>query len=54
MRAEALLYAAKTAPELYSAEELKEVEKYQTLLEDAAGGKLRMFKDGDDVDAVHW
>jgi hypothetical protein len=52
--AEALLYAVKSAPELYSADELKEVEKYQALLEDAHGGELRVFKEGDDVDSVHW
>ncbi|GLC52963.1 hypothetical protein PLESTB_000693300 [Pleodorina starrii] len=51
---EALLYAAKASPESYSADELKEVEKFQALLEDAHGGELRVFKEGDDVDSVHW
>ncbi|GFR50356.1 hypothetical protein Agub_g12566 [Astrephomene gubernaculifera] len=51
---DALLYAAKSSAATYSADELKEVEKYQTLVEDAVGGELRVFKEGDDVDSVHW
>ncbi|KXZ54799.1 hypothetical protein GPECTOR_4g870 [Gonium pectorale] len=51
---EALLYAARSDSAAYSADELKEVDKYQALLEDAVGGELRVFKEGDDVDAVHW
>ncbi|GLI67322.1 hypothetical protein VaNZ11_011509 [Volvox africanus] len=51
---EALLYAAKSSLASYSADELKEVEKFQAMLEDAHGGELRVFKEGDDVDSVHW
>lgn len=50
--ADALLHAAKGLD--LGGEEAKEVEKYQALAEDAAGGELRVFKEGDDVDAVHW
>lgn len=49
---DALLHAAKGLD--LGGEEAKEVEKYQALAEDAAGGELRVFKEGDDVDAVHW
>lgn len=52
--AEALLHAAKGLEGSLSADEAKEVEKYQKLLEDAAGGEFKVFKEGDDVDGVHW
>ncbi|PNW80982.1 hypothetical protein CHLRE_07g338050v5 [Chlamydomonas reinhardtii] len=51
---EALLHAAKGLEGSLSADEAKEVEKYQKLLEDAAGGEFKVFKEGDDVDGVHW
>ncbi len=53
-RAEALLYAGKSVSGSMSVEEAKEFEKIKTLAEDAAGGELRVFKEGDDVDSVHW
>lgn len=52
--ADALLGAAITSPADYSAEELKEVEKFKVVLENAAGGELQVFKEGDDKDAEHW
>lgn len=52
--ADALFHAAKSGADAFSADELKEVEKYQTIVEDAVGGELKVFKEGDDVDAVHW
>ncbi|PNH07064.1 hypothetical protein TSOC_006516 [Tetrabaena socialis] len=39
---------------IYSGEEAKEVEKFQTIVEDSVGGELKVFKAGDDVDSVHW
>ncbi|KAG2490803.1 hypothetical protein HYH03_010725 [Edaphochlamys debaryana] len=51
-QADALLYAAKKSS--LSGDEAAEVAKYQALVEDAAGGELRVFKEGDDVDSVHW
>lgn len=52
--ADALFYAAKSCDDAFSADELKEVAKYQTIVEDAVGGELKVFKEGDDVDSVHW
>lgn len=51
--AEALLYVAKSYSQL-SGDEAKEVESLQSVFEEVSGGKLHVFKEGDDVDLDHW
>ena len=40
-------------PDQYSAEELAEVDKVISIVEDSMGGKLELYKDGEH-DSVHW